>query len=295
MAGVLTVGVAVADFVLYVDAFPVGAEKHRANDAAVVGGGCAANAAVAVARLGGQAYLSARMGHDPVAGLILSELLAEGVDCSGVLQHDGARSGFSAVLIDGKGERQVINFRGSGLIDRPAPPPSGIGAVLADTRWPGGAIPALEHARAAGIPGVVDAEAPVDGEILARASHVAFSAQGLRSLIGSGSLADALSGVAMGLNCWAAVTDGANGVFYTRGGEVVHEPAFQIDAVDTLGAGDVWHGAFALSLAEGAGEPRAVQFANAVAALKCARPGGRSGTPRRDEVEEFLKERGHGA
>jgi len=58
--------------------------------------------------------------------------------------------------------------------------------------------------------------------------------------------------------------------------------------VDTLGAGDVWHGAFALALAEGQGEEAAIRFASAAAAIKCTRFGGRSGAPRRDEVERFL-------
>ena len=58
--------------------------------------------------------------------------------------------------------------------------------------------------------------------------------------------------------------------------------------VDTLGAGDVWHGAFALALAEGQGERQSVRFASAVAAIKCTRFGGRAGTPTRDEVERFL-------
>ena len=62
-------------------------------------------------------------------------------------------------------------------------------------------------------------------------------------------------------------------------------------AVDTLGAGDVWHGAFALRLAEGADELTAIRFASAAAALKCTRPGGRMGAPSRAEVAAFLKER----
>jgi sulfofructose kinase len=58
--------------------------------------------------------------------------------------------------------------------------------------------------------------------------------------------------------------------------------------VDTLGAGDVWHGAFALALAEGRPEPAAVRFASAAAALKVQRAGGRAGAPTRGELEAFL-------
>jgi len=68
-------------------------------------------------------------------------------------------------------------------------------------------------------------------------------------------------------------------------------PAFAVRAVDTLGAGDVFHGAFALAIGEGMPERRAVRFANAAAALKCTRfGGGRGGAPSRAEVERFLGE-----
>jgi sulfofructose kinase len=65
-------------------------------------------------------------------------------------------------------------------------------------------------------------------------------------------------------------------------------PAYPVTAVDTLGAGDVWHGAFALRLGEGADECDAMVFANAAAALKCTRFGGRSGAPGREETESLI-------
>ena len=64
----------------------------------------------------------------------------------------------------------------------------------------------------------------------------------------------------------------------------------KVDAKDTLGAGDVWHGAFALSLAEGNNEIEAVKFANSAASLKCSVFGGRKGIPFRHELENFIKE-----
>jgi sulfofructose kinase len=208
------------------------------------------------------------------------------VDCSLVRLTVGARSAFSSVYVDAAGERQVVSFRGEGLDDSPdliAQTPD-IGVVLADTRWPSGNLAALELARGRGVPGVLDAEAPVDPALLAAASHVAFSRQGLAS-ISFGEPVDALAAIDM--SAWACVTDGEHGVFVAGGGYV---PALPVHAVDTLGAGDVWHGAFALRLAEGADEMEAIRFANAAAALKCARPWGREGCPTRAETEAFLKE-----
>jgi sulfofructose kinase len=286
MARVLCVGSSVIDFVFRLDALPTRPDKLRAQDARIVGGGCAANAAVAVARLGGEAWLAARLGDDEIGRMVVAGVEAEGVDCTLVRLTPAARSAFSSVYIDASGERQVVSFRGEGLDDSPdliagAPP---LDAVLADTRWTPGNLAALELARARGIPGVLDAEAPIAPALLAAASHVAFSRQGLAS-VSFGPPAEALA--SLDVPGWACVTDGADGVYVRLG---PHIPAPQIAAVDTLGAGDVWHGAFALRLAEGAEEAQAIRFANAAAALKCARPWGRLGCPTRAETERFLKE-----
>jgi sulfofructose kinase len=90
---------------------------------------------------------------------------------------------------------------------------------------------------------------------------------------------------------WLAVTLGARGALAVEGGTVVQLAAFAVAAVDTLAAGDTWHGALALALAEGRGEAEAMRFAAAAAAIKCTRFGGRAGIPVRAEVEAFLKER----
>ena len=76
-----------------------------------------------------------------------------------------------------------------------------------------------------------------------------------------------------------------------QNGEPRRFEAFDIIPVDTLGAGDVWHGAFALALSEGMSEEQAIPFASAAAAIKCCRTGGREGAPNRQEVLQFLKEK----
>ena len=287
---ILCVGAAVADFVYYLDALPTRPEKYGTERADIVGGGCAANAAVAVSRLGGRATLAARMGDDPMGDLILGDLKAEGVDVSNISRTQGGRSSYSSVAIDPSGERQIVNFRGSSLtfdtvwFERLTE----VSAVLTDTRRVAAAIAAMQLARRLNVPGIVDGEAPIDPGILEEASHVALSMQGLRSLVPVGAIDDALVQLKSQFGGWFCVTDGANGVHYTHGGAVDHCPAFPVEAVDTLGAGDVWHGAFALALAEGQEAPDAIRFASAAAALKCTRLGGRAGTPTRSEVLEFM-------
>lgn len=289
MSRVLVVGVAVADYVFYLDAFPTEAAKYRATDAMVVGGGCAANAAVAIARLGGNPLLAARLGQDAVGDGILSDLSDEGVDIS-LCDRSGTRSSYSSVLVDQTGERQIVNFRGSGLIEdasffKSAP---ACGAVLADTRWSDGALAAMELAGRRDVPGVLDIEAPADPDSFKPASHLAFSMQGLASFYPKQSAEDAVKQAQRDFGGWVCVTLGPQGVLYCSDTDYGTVAGFQVETVDTLAAGDIWHGAFALALAEGQAEPQAIYFANAVAALKCMRKGGRAGSPTRAETEIFM-------
>ncbi|MFL5180859.1 MAG: PfkB family carbohydrate kinase [Microvirga sp.] len=167
--------------------------------------------------------------------------------------------------------------------------PTGVDAVLGDTRWQAGSAHFFRLAREAGVPAILDADrAPHERpELLDLATHAAFAAQGLRDLTG---LDDPCAGLQAlpKIAAWVGVTNGAGGVFFRYEGKIRHEPAFPVDVVDTLGAGDTWHGAFALALSEGQSEREAVRFASAAAAIKCTRFGGRNGAPRRIEVEALL-------
>ncbi|HEX2553459.1 MAG TPA: PfkB family carbohydrate kinase [Microvirga sp.] len=296
MTSVLCVGIAVLDYVYAVETMPVRAEKYRARDLAVVGGGIAANAAVAVARLGGRARLATRLGDDPTGAAIVAELEAEGVDCALAHRFAGRRSPTSAILVDGRGERLIVSYSDNaipaGTSWLPDALPADVGAVLGDTRWVEGSAHLFRLARRAGVPAILDGDRRPDRpDVLELATHIAFSEQGLAEITGVADPAGGLRALAGSTRSWLAVTAGEGGVHFLEDGAVAHEPAFPVETVDTLGAGDTWHGAFALGLAEGMAERAAVRFASAVAAIKCTRFGGRSGTPSRDEVEAFLRER----
>ena len=297
MSTILVAGVAVLDFVFHMESFPRQAEKYRADGAAISGGGNAANAAVAIARLGGDAQLAARLGEDQIADMIIADLKKEGVGTSLVKQYVGNRSSFSSIYIDGQGERQIMNYRDNDLpwdADWIADAtPDNLVATLADTRWPDGALVAMQVAKSLGIPGIMDAEAPVlEAErAVHAASHVAFSAQGAVDFTGLENIEQAALKADEMLPGMVIITDGENGVVMVRNGEVERFAAFDITPVDTLGAGDIWHGAFALAIGEGMSEEQAIPFASAAAAIKCGRTGGREGAPTRQEVLAFLKER----
>jgi sulfofructose kinase len=276
-------------------------EKSRAATLQTVVGGNAANACLAISRLGGHARLVARLGADEAGASIRVWLEGEGVGMAFSRVVEGCRSSRSAIVIEPGGARTLFNYFDPAMPEEPdwLPPvlPAGTGAVLGDTRWEAGARHLFTLARAAGLPAVFDGDRrPVDGGLVTLATHAVFSAQGLREWTGENDLETGLksfAGKAGGQSGhFVAVTDGAHGVYALAGGAIRHFPAYEIAAVDTLGAGDVWHGAFALALAEGMDEMRAIRFASAVAALKCLRPGGAVLAPSRAEVAAFMAERG---
>jgi sulfofructose kinase len=300
MASVLCIGISVLDYVFQVDAMPTGAQKYRSHAMATVGGGIAANAAVTVARQGARAFLITRLGEDALARTILDELAAEGVDVGLSRRFPGVKSQLSCILVDKAGERLIVSYADPAMPEGvdwlPTILPADVDAVLGDTRWEAGSMHMMRLARAAGRAAVMDIDRkPEDPGLIEAASHAALSAQAAIEMTGEAEIAVAAAALAARHpRTWLAVTDGANGVWWTSDGRIRHTPAFAVEVRDTLGAGDAWHGAFALGLAEGMTEERAVLYASAVAALKCTTFGGRSGIPDRATVEAFLKERTQG-
>ncbi len=291
----LCVGQATLDHVLTVaDGIVVG-HKHVAQRHDVVGGGLAANAAVAVARLGGAASLAGVIGDDETGNTVLAGLRAEHVAIQLVQQVAGLATPFSAVIVSVDGARTIVNHNPPELLAQPCPDLEGVvcNAVLVDGRWQAGTASALSLARRRGIPGVVDVDrSTVDGAVIATcmelASHLVFSEDALRDLTGTSSAADGLRRVSRDTGAHVSVTLGAQGAMWMDGDDVRSLDAFDVDPVDTTGAGDVFHGAATLALAEGADEARAFAFASAAAALKCTRPGARAGIPSRTEVDDLL-------
>jgi sulfofructose kinase len=294
MTLVLCTGVSVVDFVFSVAEMPREAVKYRSTDSVIVGGGCAANAAVAVSRLGGEAWLAARIGDDVIADLMLKDLRQEQVNTTLVQRYEGKRSQFSSIFVTPDGERQIVSYRDLTISQDPkwledAALPE-FDAVLADTRWARGTAAAMSRARAKNKPGIIDGEAPFAEamEALPLATHIALSRQGIADLTGIGEFEPALRKAVEMTSAFVCATDGEHGVFWLEDGSLQHSPAFKVHAIDSLGAGDVWHGAFALALGQGKKERAAIRFASAVAAIKCTRFGGRAGSPTLDEVNAFL-------
>ena len=298
MKRVICTGLAVLDHVFYLPEIPKNPIKSFATNYQTVGGGNAATAAVAISRAGGQAVFWGSLGDDLNGDIILSELEGFGVDVEDVSRLNGLNSSVSTVLIDNKGERLITNYTDRQLLKNADWLPLGklenSDAVLADLRWKEGAIKALRRARELGIPGVLDADLTPEGmneEVIKNATHVLFSDPALNEFTQGKSIVEALHCVAEINRGWVGVTEGSSGTRWLDNGKLKHIPAFKVKTVDTLGAGDVFHGVFALSLAEGHLENNALIRASAAAALHCSKSGGRKTIPLRKEIETFIRQR----
>ena len=295
MPRIVCLGMSALDAIYRVPAIPATPTKVLATGFTECGGGMAANASVAVARLGGDAHYWGRLGADALGDRILADLAGEGVDVGAVRRLPGRVSPSAAILVDDRGERLVCAYNDPELDTDPAWLPlervAHCAAVLADVRWPEGARAVLDAAAAHGVISVFDGdvgprEALID--LARRADHVVFSEPGLERATGASSPGQGLAAMAGSVRGIVGVTLGAEGFLWREGGKERRTAAPRVTAVDTLAAGDVWHGAFTLMLAEGHDIAKASSFANTAAAIKCSREGGRRGAPRREEVLALL-------
>ncbi len=295
---ILCAGIIVLDEVFRVEEFPQADGKVQATGFFVVNGGCAANAALAIARLNGRAALAGPMGgpagEDHNGDRVLEALARENVDCALCQRIDGLATAQSAIFMNARGDRTIVTYRDERIAATVPADPQGIvaaaDALLADNRYPDFVAPICAAARARGLPVVLDGDRPTieDDPLFRIASHVIFSSECLRETTGVADLGAALQRIARNTGAFLAVSNGPDDVVYLNDGALYRLPVFKIAAVDTLGAGDAFHGGFALALAEGRSEVDAMRFGAAVAGIKCTRLGGSSGAPTRPEVEAFL-------
>jgi len=294
---ILCAGIAVQDIVMRVQNFPAPGSKVHASEFIITGGGCAANAAVAIARLGGRVAFAGPLGGsgDHVSNRIVTDLAAEGIDCGGSVRVDGGTASVSLILLDAEGEKTIATRRGVNLgnvLPRDAARlVADADAVLVDNRFAEFVTAVCRAAHARKIPIVIDLDQATkpDDPLLSLGTHVVSSAEALHGTTGLADYGAGLQRLAEYVSGFLAITDGPNGVYWLDNGALRHMPAFKVKAIDSLGAGDAFHGAFTLALAEGRDLHGAMRFASATAALKCTKFGGASGAPTRAEVEEFLK------
>ncbi|WP_438999513.1 PfkB family carbohydrate kinase, partial [Variovorax beijingensis] len=216
----ICLGLSALDITWQVDILPQGGGKTRANDVREGGGGMAANAAVAAAKLGASVRFWGRAGEDSAGHEMKAQLAALGVDVSCFRLFEGARSSLSGIVVDARGERMIVNFRGAALPADPGWLPldalAETDAVLADPRWPEGALALFGAARERGLPTVLDgdvADASIFDMLLPHTDHAVFSEPGLAGYATGARTVDEQLGFALSRGCrLAAVTLGEHGL-----------------------------------------------------------------------------------
>jgi sulfofructose kinase len=257
----------------------------------------AANAAVAITRLGGAAAWWGRVGDDDIGSRVLDGLRREEIAVTDIRVFPGMVSSHSLVLTDRMGNRAIILYRSDALDPDPAWLPvdtvATFDAVLADNRWIEGSVAILSAARDNKKIGVLDADSGGDGRTLKAvqcASHAVFSEPGLAELFETDDPDEGLRRAGAHAP-FVAVTLGASGVRWLGKDKHIRSlAAYPVNAVETVGAGDVFHGCFAFALANGESEEDALSFASAAAALKCSKSGGRSSFPDIAAVQRLVRQ-----
>ena len=298
---ILGFGLVAVDDLIMVEHYPPPDARIPVEEVAIQGGGLTGTALVAASRLGAKCAYGGVLGNDTLSKWTLAELKRERIDCSPVIRQANARPVHSFVIVDRVSHnRNIFAYRG-GVVPRPTDKINE--ALLSKTRvlfvdhlGIENMVPAVSLAKKLGITTIGDfenAKHPMIGELLALIDHLILSYDFSSEFTGEKDPKKALEIIYGNADhACTAITIGKDGCFYIeRNGKLKHQPAFQVEAVDTTGCGDVFHGAYAAGIANGRDIAYCIQFASAAAAIKATQKGGRVGIPDLPTVIQFLQER----
>ncbi|MGR8940188.1 MAG: carbohydrate kinase family protein [Gammaproteobacteria bacterium] len=288
---VLCIGHASYDLVFSVDHHPAADEKLFATGFIDCGGGPAANAAVMVASLGYHAAFAGYLGADFYGDKHLQELAARRVETGWVVRGT-APTPISTVLVKPDGKRALINYKiGTLPLAADALDFSGIHpkTVLFDGHEPHVSVAYCRELRRKHIPTVLDAGSLHQGTdaLMRQVDYLVCSEKFALQLVGS--VPSALSRLAE-IAPNVVITLGEKGLLWRRGQEQGSMPAFRIADVDSTGAGDAFHGAFAAAVSQQMAWPDLLRYASAAGALCCTKMGARLGLPSLEEHRRLFEQ-----
>jgi sugar/nucleoside kinase (ribokinase family) len=297
---VVGLGTNALDLIAIIDGYPRPDTKAQFQTFDVQGGGVVATAMAAAARLGLRARYVGKVGGDFWSRAALKSLSREGVDTRAVIRDKGSPGHVSIVLADkNTGQRTLFFRRPPAYAIRPEELSreaivSGL-LLHVDGIDAAAARQAVAWAREAGMRVTMDGERIVPGieAVWPQADLLVCTPRFVRGVTGHAALEDGLRELADRGPSRVAVTLAEQGALGLVDGRWVRAPGFRVAAVDTNGAGDVFHGACTLGELRGWSLEWTLTFASAVAAMKCRALGSRRGIPRLPEVAEFLAEHGH--
>lgn len=295
---VVGMGLNAVDDLCVVPQYPAFESKTRIQALYRQGGGQVATAMVALARWGLRVRYIGKVGDDERGRFSLESIRQEGVDVSHVTVEPGATSQFAFIIIDARnGERTILWDRDEQLMYQEGELSKQAVCSGRILHLDGHDIPATcqstEWAREQGIPTVIDIDKVEVGtaEMVRDVDYLITSSTFPMRFTGIQEPEAALTALGREVHGFVAMTMGREGALALTANGTLHCPGFTVRAVDTTGAGDVFHAGFIFGLLQGWEPRRIMEFANAVAAMKCRRIGGRGGIPKLDEALAFLAER----
>ncbi len=295
---ILGFGAIAVDDLLHVDGYPVAESKVRVQRRDRQCGGQTGTALVAAARLGARTAYAGLMGDDGLSQFVVSTLEREGVELKYAVRRPDARPVHATIIVDSQEKtRTIFASITSPLGPDEQRPEAGLiraaRTVLVDHHGTEGTLRICQIAREAGVPVVGDPERDSGGrlrDVLALVDHLIVDGRFARQLAGVDEPATAAERLWDASRQAVVVTCGGAGCWYVDSPVAArHIPAFCVEAVDTTGCGDVFHGVYAAMLARGVPLAVRLRIASAAAAMKARRPGGQAGCPTREELHAFLQ------
>ncbi len=292
---VVGMGLNSVDFIGVVPAFPTINSKMKLLRFSKQGGGQVATAMVALRRWGGKTKYIGKVGEDELGTFSLNAIYQEGVDISSVTIEPNATNQFAMIIVDGvSGERTILWDRDQRLMYREGElrkeevcsgkllhlDGHDIHAALQCARW----------AKEDGIPTIVDLDKvePLTPNLIKEIDFIITSSRFPFLFTGISDREKALLELQKHTSGFLCTTLGHEGAVALVKGELIYVKGFEVKAVDTTGAGDVFHAGFVYGLLQNWEVIEILKFANVVAALKCRDLGGRRGIPTLGEVQKFL-------
>lgn len=296
---IVVVGSFNTDLTSYMERMPRPGETVNGRRFVTGPGGKGSNQAVAAARLGAEVTFVGRVGQDVFAELALNTWKKEGINTDFVVHDPEHSTGVAPIFVDDSGENSIVVVLGANLAMQPSDVDAAAHIIAeADILLTQLEINydivayALKVAKEKGVRTILN-PAPagtLPRDVLALADFMTPNETELEVLSGTSHLPveEAARSLLVTDDQTVIVTLGAQGARYVRKHESVRIPGFQVDVVDTTGAGDAFNGGLAVALAEGLSLQDAIRFANATAALCVTRPGTAPSMPYRNEVEALL-------
>lgn len=295
---VLGFGALAIDDIIYVDR-PFSTGKGKVTSRAKDHGGNVATALVAVAKLGGRAGFIGWLGDQPLADLSAQDLERHGVDISFAPRRSDAGPIRSVIMVGPDGERFIAydDDVPHGTSEEIADDVLAQARVLLMDGYATHSASVVARARQLGLAVVADIEWTIGSEtarLIELCDHLVLPLGFARTFAGEDDPRSILEKLWSDDRSAVVLTDGDHGAYVRQAGDPAswHVPAYKVKAVDTTGAGDCFHGAYALALTEGKPPLACVLFATAAAAISVTGQGGRMALPTRDACFAYMADDG---